>query len=152
MSSGKALFFPASDRGEKALHLSLLLLCLAPVASSFLLTTDGLLSMIRLPHGAITLRSVCLFRLVTGYHCPVCGMTRSFIYMSRLEPGKAFLMNSAGPALYLLCLFEIPYRSARLLLGRIPMRRFLRVVEFTLLTAACALDAWFFISQFFRAA
>lgn len=43
---------------------------------------------------------LCLFKLVTSYDCPGCGLTRSFLEMARLHVTKAFHYNWAGPLVY----------------------------------------------------
>ena len=43
----------------------------------------------------------CAAIQLTGYPCPQCGMTRSFVYGARFEVVKAFLFNPAGYALFL---------------------------------------------------
>ncbi len=43
----------------------------------------------------------CAAITVTGYPCPQCGMTRSFVYGARLRLVEAFFFNPAGLALFL---------------------------------------------------
>ena len=40
---------------------------------------------------------VCPFRLVTGYPCPTCGMTRSWHSVAQLEPMRAVRDHPFGP-------------------------------------------------------
>jgi len=42
----------------------------------------------------------CLVHQLTGHPCPTCGMTRSFIAMSRGDLGAALLWHPLGPALF----------------------------------------------------
>ena len=42
---------------------------------------------------------VCPLRLLTGLPCPVCGMTRSFVYTLHGRLGDAFAAHAFGPAL-----------------------------------------------------
>jgi hypothetical protein len=43
----------------------------------------------------------CKFNTLTGFACPQCGMTRSWVWAARLHFYKAFLYNPAGVGLYL---------------------------------------------------
>ena len=43
----------------------------------------------------------CKFNKITGFACPQCGMTRSWVWAARLQFYKAFLYNPAGVGLYL---------------------------------------------------
>lgn len=42
----------------------------------------------------------CLFNSATGIPCPVCGLTRSFIYTAHGELSSAFRMHLLGPPLF----------------------------------------------------
>lgn len=43
----------------------------------------------------------CLFHLITGVPCPLCGMTTSFSLLLHGRPARAFLAHPAGPLVYL---------------------------------------------------
>jgi len=45
------------------------------------------------------LPTVCAFRLVTGYPCPTCGMTRSWHSVARLDPMRAMRDHPFGPVI-----------------------------------------------------
>lgn len=47
--------------------------------------------------GVDRLPTVCAFRLVTGYPCPTCGMTRSWHSVARLDPVRALRDHPFGP-------------------------------------------------------
>jgi hypothetical protein len=53
----------------------------------------------------------CAFRRLTGYPCPGCGMTRSFVSTAHGEIAAAFGYHPLGPILFLLVLAQLPYRA-----------------------------------------
>lgn len=48
--------------------------------------------------------SFCFLKHMTGLDCPGCGLTRSFMALSRGSVLNAFLFNPAGPLIYLVFL------------------------------------------------
>jgi len=48
----------------------------------------------------------CLFKVLTGWPCPTCGMTRSFIHLRHVDLAGAF---AANPAIAALALFAGVY-------------------------------------------
>ena len=50
---------------------------------------------------AASLPTVCLFRLVSGWPCPSCGMTRAFLALGHLHLAEAMRHNIASPVVYL---------------------------------------------------
>lgn len=47
---------------------------------------------------------LCFFKYLTGFDCPGCGLTRSFLSLARGHFLSAFRYNAAGPFIYLLFL------------------------------------------------
>lgn len=43
---------------------------------------------------------LCLFRAITGWRCPGCGLTRSFAFMGHGMIVEAFRVHWLGPLLY----------------------------------------------------
>ena len=60
---------------------------------------------------------LCGFRQLTGYPCPGCGMTRSFVFLAHGHVLEAFKLNPMGPFLFLFFLVQPPYRLVRLVQG-----------------------------------
>jgi hypothetical protein len=60
------------------------------------------------------LPELCTFRRLMGIDCAGCGLTRSFISLGHLRPADAWKYHPAGPFLFALAAFQIPYRSLQL--------------------------------------
>jgi hypothetical protein len=133
---------------ETLRHGSILLLCLAPLVISFMLRTDGIGTSFHFQSFTREIHLPCVFRSVTGYRCPACGMTRSFIYTSALNIKSALKINTAGVLLYFFCLIQIPYRILLLLNVTIPKQSLFVYFEATLLLTIGMVAGIQFISQF----
>lgn len=90
------------------LHLMFLLMALAVIVCSFVMTSEGRTA-IRIPGLSIPMPQTCLSRRMWGMDCPGCGLTRSFVSMSHAEFSRAFSFNAAGPLVYLFVLVQIPW-------------------------------------------
>lgn len=132
----------------KAVHIVLFLLCLVPLAASLFITTDGNFSTFHFFAFSKVINNVCIFKLVTGYRCPVCGMTRCFAYMSHGNFIGAWRMSHAGVGVYFLCVFECIYRLLRILI-KIPFLKVFMRVEAAFIATAGAATVFFFVIQFF---
>jgi hypothetical protein len=53
---------------------------------------------------------LCVVNRVLGIPCPGCGLTRSFASTVRMDLKGAVSFNPVGPILFLICIFQIPYR------------------------------------------
>jgi len=137
---------------ERAKHVVFLLLCILPLAVSTMLTTDGIYSIFHLFGYSMQIHNICIFRVLTGYRCPVCGMTRCFTYMTHGNIIGAWHMSHAGVPLYLFCIYESAYRLLRLFVARPPFLKVLKVVEVVFLTIVCVAVVFFFIAQFINPA
>lgn len=60
------------------------------------------------------LPTVCLFRAVTGWRCPGCGLTRAFTFMGHGRVLEAFGIHWLGPPLYLFSVGFLVYRVVQL--------------------------------------
>jgi len=56
------------------------------------------------------LPETCMSRSLWGVACPGCGLTRSFILMSRGQFADAFAVNRTGWLLAIAVLIQFPYR------------------------------------------
>lgn len=68
-----------------------------------------------LPFGNLPLPDTCWFHRVTGSDCLGCGMTRSFIALARGGWWEAWTFHPLGWFLFVLVLFQVPYRVACLI-------------------------------------
>ncbi|NLL06946.1 MAG: DUF2752 domain-containing protein [Clostridiaceae bacterium] len=134
-------------RNDYILHISLLLLCLIPLLVSFMLTINGSYTTIRIGDSVHRFGFPCIFKLSTGYNCPVCGMTRSYIFMSKLDIMSAWRMNKAGVLLYIFCVFQIPYRLL-LIAGTKIDNKYIMVFETVFLIIIGIVVLFEFVRQF----
>lgn len=63
----------------------------------------------------IRIPTLCTFKLLTGYDCPGCGLSRSFTYMGHGRIADAFRMHKLGPLMWTFTALQIPWRSVALL-------------------------------------
>lgn len=104
--------FTSPDNGRSE-HLWILALAVAAVAGSLLLVPSGggtLDLTVPLTGLRISLPRTCISHRVFGVSCPGCGLTRSFVLTARGDLRGAWRANPVGPALFLVCLLQIPYR------------------------------------------
>lgn len=133
---------------ETLRHGSILLLCLAPLLISFMLRTEGTGTSFHFQSYNREIRLPCVFRAFTGYRCPACGMTRSFIYTSSLDIRSALKMNTEGVLLYFFCLIQLPYRILLLRNVTITKQALFVKLEAVLLLIIGAVAGIRFMSQF----
>jgi hypothetical protein len=91
----------------------------------------------------------CFILTVTGYPCPTCGMTRSFISIGHGEFAKALRYNFGGIFAYVLCLMEIGYLGLKIASKGtskwlIPMGKAVKL-QF-IITSVVVLVSWFYIN------
>lgn len=86
-------------------------ICFVPIVFSIIMDTDGKNAWISIFGNNYEFKSICSFNYTTGYNCPVCGMTRAFVYISKFEINNATKVNFAALFLYSLCIFQIVYRG-----------------------------------------
>ena len=69
---------------------------------------------VTIPLTDIPMPGLCTFKRMTGLDCPGCGLTRSFISLGHGDVLQAWAYNPAGPLMYAVVLFQIPYRVLQL--------------------------------------
>ncbi|MBF0607393.1 MAG: DUF2752 domain-containing protein [Magnetococcales bacterium] len=88
-------------------NVYILVLCLSVlVLSRILYVEDGCAVSLN----GMTLPSICAFKNLFHINCPGCGLTRSFISISRMHLDKAWQYNRAGIVVYVFVILQIPYR------------------------------------------
>lgn len=59
---------------------------------------------------SILLPDLCQFKRMFGRDCPGCGMTRSFMYIARFQPNKAWSIQPVGTLLAIFLAATVPHR------------------------------------------
>ncbi len=115
----KPIFFPNEGDMSEELILSGLALIVILISLWIEMNPDGDL-IARAPFSGkeILLPDLCWFKAITGFPCPGCGLTRSFVAMGHMNPVDSFCYNPAGPVLFLLFMAQAPYRTVRMIFSR----------------------------------
>jgi hypothetical protein len=94
-------------------HFTVLGICTAVMVLAFLLSVRNerqvLLPVLRVP-----LPELCMMKQYTGQGCPGCGMTRCFISLAHGDWRAALHYNPAGPLLFAMMAFQIPFRLVQI--------------------------------------
>ena len=101
------------QRAHTTEHLLLLCMALAILVAAFCCRIEpGGIVFFRLPVIGVDIPLVdgCLSRRMLGVSCPGCGLTRSFVAVAHGQFRLAVEYNAVGPALFILCMLQIPYR------------------------------------------
>ncbi len=134
-------------RNNLLLHIVWLIICLLPIICSFLLITDGQVVAFRF-HNNYEVGVPCVFKTITGYNCPSCGGTRSFVYMSRFSLLSAWNLSKAATMLYILMALQIPYRIVLIARGSVPFQRIIARLGIVFLIFIGVVDIADFVAQF----
>jgi hypothetical protein len=128
-------------------NIIILFLCLTPVILSLIMVTDGNQSKFNIFGYYINFNSSCVFNELTGYDCPTCKMTRSFIYIGKFDFYNALNMKISGVLLYLYLVFQIIYRLYLL----INNKEYLEIFKFQLVSGLVVIfvNLTEFIFQFY---
>jgi len=57
----------------------------------------------------------CMIKHISRFDCPSCGLTRSFVSVSQFDLHSAANFNATGISLYMLTIFQLPYRLFKLI-------------------------------------
>lgn len=147
----KKAVFLKQPRDELIMNIIFFLMCFSAVFVSALITAGSgtQKSTLHLFGSSFRLNGICFFKEITGYNCPVCGMTRCFAFMSHGRFNEAVKIAPAGVPLYILCVFESIYRALRIIFGKFIYKKAIRIAETVLIIIAAASIVFFFIAQFF---
>lgn len=121
-----------------------------PLLASVLVVVDGeRIAFCFLPE--VVLPQSCFSRTVLNFDCPLCGLTRSVIYLVQGNLAASLAMHRLGWFVFLVILAQIPYRLW-CLSGRSPKLLATSVTEIYCWTGLLALlvlnRAWDLIARF----
>ena len=60
-------------------------------------------------------QSLCPFKMLTGFPCPGCGITKSLVYLYEGDLSKSFYYHLFGPFVFLFCFAVIGILSAEII-------------------------------------
>lgn len=66
-------------------------------------------------HHLETDQSLCPFKMLTGFPCPGCGITKSLVYLYQGDLGRSFYYHIFGPFAFLFCIVAIVTLSAEII-------------------------------------
>lgn len=99
-------------RPDPMYHAVVLGMCTAVITLAFLMSVRAQ-TQVLIPYLGIPLPDLCLAKRWSG-SCPGCGMTRCFISLAHGDWRAALHYNVAGPLLFAMMAFQIPYRTVQL--------------------------------------
>ena len=100
-------------RPDPLYHTVILVICVAVMVLSLLLSVREERQVL-VPLLGLPMPELCTFRRFTGMGCPGCGMTRCFISLAHGDLRAAWRYNPAGPLLFAILAFQIPFRLVQL--------------------------------------
>jgi hypothetical protein len=104
-------------------HVTIGLLCLAPLVAGAVLQVDG--SNVVLPLGDVALPTVCWSRRWFDVSCPGCGLTRGLVSVMHGDLAGAWNYNSAVFAAIAALIYQVIFRTLqiqRIRTAREPLR------------------------------
>ncbi|NBL64974.1 DUF2752 domain-containing protein [Flavobacterium sp. NST-5] len=66
-------------------------------------------------HHLETDQSLCPFKMLTGFPCPGCGITKSLVYLYQGDLQKSFDYHILGPFAFLFCIVAIVVLTAEII-------------------------------------
>jgi hypothetical protein len=100
-------------RPDPLYHATVLGICTAVMVLAVLLSVRNERQVL-LPVFNSPLPELCMMKRWTGQGCPGCGMTRCFISLAHGDWRAALHYNPAGPLLFAMMAFQIPFRIVQL--------------------------------------
>jgi len=94
-------------------ELIILAVCALALVLAFVLTPGTQ----QVDIGGWAIPELCGVKRLTGYPCPGCGLTRSWVYLAHGDWRTALSMNVLGPILFLTAAVQIPLRTWRIVQG-----------------------------------
>jgi hypothetical protein len=98
-------------------HATYLAMALVVLVLSFALREDT--EVVRLPFVGAPLPPLCPLKATTGWDCPGCGLTRSFIALAHLDVAKSWAYHRVGIALFFVTAYQLVYRTAMIVRGQL---------------------------------
>ncbi|MCP4118949.1 MAG: DUF2752 domain-containing protein [Desulfobacteraceae bacterium] len=100
-------------------------------------------------YGDAATGGICLFKRITSIPCPLCGMTRAFVYAGHLRIVESFFHNPAG---FVLFLYMVIYISAGWSYLVFPMERLRSFLEYQMLIPMTLLisGSWVILLYIYR--
>jgi len=100
-------------RPDPLYHTVVLVICAAVLILAPLLSVRDE-QQVLVPILGVPLPELCMARRLTGLGCPGCGMTRCFISLAHGDLRAAWRYNPAGPLLFAILAFQIPFRLVQM--------------------------------------
>jgi uncharacterized protein DUF2752 len=100
-------------RPDPLYHIVLLVLSSSVLIAAAVLSVRNQTEVL-VPLFGFPLPELCLMRRSLGIDCPGCGLTRSFISLAHGNLRGAWSYNPAGPLLFAILAFQIPFRIHQL--------------------------------------
>jgi hypothetical protein len=100
-------------RPDPMYHAVVLGICTVVIALAFFMSVRAQ-TQVLIPGLGIPLPDLCLAKRWSGGSCPGCGMTRCFISLAHGDWRGAMQYNFAGPLLFAMMAFQIPFRTVQL--------------------------------------
>ena len=100
-------------RPDPLYHTVILVICSAVLVLTPLLSVRDE-QQVLVPLLGLPLPELCMAKRLTGLGCPGCGMTRCFISLAHGDLRAAWHYNPAGPLLFAILAFQIPFRLVQL--------------------------------------
>lgn len=104
-------------------HQTMLAVAIGVVLLSFMLQVRGdqRVELRWLP--GVPMPQTCFTQELFGLDCPGCGLTRSFIYLSRNDWQSSWSLHRLGWLMAIAVLLQFPYRIVALRRGELPLGR-----------------------------